>query len=391
MDIKLDNPIWLYGVFVIGACVGSYLNVVIYRWPREDLSVSRPARSFCPICEKEIPWYRNIPVVTWILQRGRCAECDAPIPFRYVAVELLTAMLFAMGWYVFVTAHQSALPISAALVAALSVLLVCIAWIDADLMVVPVDFCWWGMGIGVLGACLDPTLVLLTGQMQGMTWWQAGLQALYGIALGWGGLMVVVYLGKKTMGLKRLDFTEGHEWFLREPEAEDEQLCFVLKIPAKEGKENFEEESYAWGDLFFRDYDRLEIEGHGFRMDGVRKRESRIVISREMVEMGGKQYSIASMKSLEGKATRVVIPREAMGDGDPPLLGLIGAFIGWQGVVFTLFSACMLALFWALPARIGFGRQLPFGPFLALGGGIWIFGGWMVWKWYTDLLGGFGP
>ena len=390
MDVILGNPIWLYGVFAIGACVGSYLNVVIYRWPRENLSVTRPARSFCPTCGKEIPWFRNIPIVTWFVQRGKCADCGAPIAFRYVFVEVLTAVLFTVGWYMFVTSQSPVLPVSAALIAVLAVLLVCIAWIDADLMVVPVDFCWWGMGVGVLGACLDPTLVVLGGEAQELAWWEGGLQAVYGLFLGWGGLLAVVYLGKKLMGIKRLDFTEAHEWYLREPESEDEQLCFVLKLPGNGVEGDFEEEAYGWGDLFYRDYDRLEIEGHGIRIDGQRSKATRIVISREKVEMEGKTYSIAKMKSLEGKATRVAIPREAMGDGDPPLLGLIGAFIGWQGVAFSLFAACLFALLWALPARIGFGRQLPFGPFLALGAAAWIFGGWMLWEWYLQTLAGFG-
>ncbi|MEC8942936.1 MAG: A24 family peptidase, partial [Verrucomicrobiota bacterium] len=219
---------------------------------------------------------------------------------------------------------------------------------------------------------------------------QGGVQGLYGMALGWGGLALVVYLGKKLMGIKRFEFSQAHEWYLREPESEEEQLCFVLKMPREDMEGEFEEDTYAWGDLFFRDYDRLEIEGHGILKDGERTRATRIVISREMVQMGGEEYSIAEMKSLEGKATRVKIPREAMGDGDPPLLGLIGAFIGWHGVVFALFAACIFAILWAIPARIGFGRQLPFGPFLALGGAAWIFGGWILWEWYFESLAGFG-
>ena len=390
MEDILRLPIWCYCMFVMGACIGSYLNVVIYRWPREDLSVTEPARSFCPICRSDIPWFRNIPIVTWILQRGKCAECRAPIAFRYVFVEILTAVLFLTGWYIFVTNHTPISPVAAALVAVLSVLLICIAWIDADLMVVPVDFCWWGMGAGLLGACLDPTLVTLDGEPQSIHWWQGGVQALYGMALGWGGLAFVVYLGKKLMGIKRFEFSQAHEWYLREPESEEEQLCFVLKMPRKDVEGEFEEDMYAWGDLFFRDYDRLEIEGHGILKDGERTKATRIVISREMVQMGGEEYSIADMKSLEGKATRVMIPREAMGDGDPPLLGLIGAFIGWHGVVFALFAACIFAILWAIPARIGFGRQLPFGPFLALGGAAWIFGGWILWEWYFESLAGFG-
>ena len=126
-------------------------------------------------------------------------------------------------------------------------------------------------------------------------------------------------------------------------------------------------------------------------LDGERTKATRVVISRETVEIAGEEYKIEKMKSLSGKATKVVIPREAMGDGDPPLLGLIGAFVGWQGVAFSLFAACIFAILWAIPTRVGFGKQLPFGPFLALGGAVWIFGGWMLWEWYFGSLAGFGP
>ena len=97
MEVILGYPMWLGCVFVVGACIGSYLNVVIYRWPIEDLSVSKPQRSFCPICRKEIPWYRNLPIATWILQRAKCAECGAPISFRYVFVEIFTALSGSVG------------------------------------------------------------------------------------------------------------------------------------------------------------------------------------------------------------------------------------------------------------------------------------------------------
>jgi leader peptidase (prepilin peptidase)/N-methyltransferase len=95
---------------------------------------------------------------------------------------------------------------------------------------------------------------------------------------------------------------------------------------------------------------------------------------------------LAKLKSLDGTATRTVSPREAMGMGDPHLLGMIGAFCGWSGVIFTLFCACVLALVAALIGRIGFGRPLPFGPFLALGGGVWLFGGWKLFAWYVEFL-----
>lgn len=79
-------------VVCLGAIIGSFLNVCIYRIPME-LSVSRP-RSHCFSCGKTIPWYHNIPVLTWFILRGKCSNCKAPISFRYPAIEALTAILF---------------------------------------------------------------------------------------------------------------------------------------------------------------------------------------------------------------------------------------------------------------------------------------------------------
>jgi leader peptidase (prepilin peptidase)/N-methyltransferase len=81
-------------VVCLGAVIGSFLNVCIYRIPME-LSVSRP-RSHCFSCGKTIPWYHNIPVLTWFILRGKCANCKAPISFRYPAIEAITAVLFLM-------------------------------------------------------------------------------------------------------------------------------------------------------------------------------------------------------------------------------------------------------------------------------------------------------
>ena len=74
--------------------------------------------------------------------------------------------------------------------------------------------------------------------------------------------------------------------------------------------------------------------------------------------------------------------------GDVHLMGMIGAFFGWPGVFFALFSGCVFAIVAAVIARIGFGMRLPFGPFLACGALTWAFGGWRLWQVYLDLLGG---
>src|SRR5580698_1470970 len=80
--------------FLAGLLIGSFLNVCVFRLPR-DLSVVAP-RSFCTNCEKTISWYDNIPVVSYVLLRGRCRHCQEHIQWRYPAVELATAAAFAV-------------------------------------------------------------------------------------------------------------------------------------------------------------------------------------------------------------------------------------------------------------------------------------------------------
>jgi len=97
-DPRLSTPgLWwtvAAFVFVIGACVGSFLNVVIYRLPRGK-SLVHPG-SQCPTCGHAIRWYDNVPIVSWLLLRGRCRDCGAPISGQYALVELATAILFVV-------------------------------------------------------------------------------------------------------------------------------------------------------------------------------------------------------------------------------------------------------------------------------------------------------
>ena len=370
MEELFAHPLWPITIILMGACIGSFLNVIIYRVPL-GMGVSNPKRSFCPHCKKEIPWYRNLPCLTWLLQRGKCAECGSPIAFRYFFVELLTALLFYVAWY------WLPVPFPAGFfVMALCVLLVVISFIDAEHMIIPVNWTYAGMLIGAVGAVLAPALMdpgaFASGERvaEMPSWWGGG-QALLGIAVGWGVLAAVVILGKVCFGERKMKFAEAEKWYLREPENEEEQLRFVVG-----------EEHIDWGDLFYRKNDRIEIAGHGVLMDGERTKATSIVIRADRVELDGVSHKIDKLKSLEGKADLVRIPREAMGGGDPPLMGMIGAFVGWQGVIFTLFASCIYALVAAVLGRVGFGRPLPFGPFLALGGLTWALGGWKVWEMY---------
>src|ERR1043165_9299002 len=90
---------WSAVFFVFGCVVGSFLNVVIHRMPLEQSIVSPP--SHCPHCNYSIPWYLNIPLVTWLWLRGKCANCGAKISIRYFLVELLTGIAFLGCWLAF--------------------------------------------------------------------------------------------------------------------------------------------------------------------------------------------------------------------------------------------------------------------------------------------------
>lgn len=82
--------------FLVGACVGSFLNVLIYRVPRR-MSIIRPP-SMCPVCKTKIKWYHNIPIFSYVFLRGRCAYCGVKIPIRYFLVELGSAFVFLLAY-----------------------------------------------------------------------------------------------------------------------------------------------------------------------------------------------------------------------------------------------------------------------------------------------------
>ncbi len=365
--VNWQHPLFVISALVLGACVGSFLNVAIYRLPR-GLSVNVPKRSFCPVCNKDIPWYRNLPLITWLVQGGKCAECKCRIPFRYFIVELVTALLFVLMWTEFADS-----PVVAMFYMVLMALLVVVVFVDAELMVIPLQVTWLGTALGVLGGVFIQYHLRADGWVDGLV--KCGI----GFLAGFVGLWLVVLLGKMAFGKKNMEFAESVEWFLREPaddgEESQQELCFVING-----------EAYGWSDLFYRDSDQLIIEGSGFRVDGEKVKAKSLIIKGTTIELKGKTIGIEDLQSLSGKARKVVIPREAMGMGDVYLMGMLGACLGWQSVLFTVFAACLFSIFLAILGRMGFGQRLPFGPSLAFGGFAWIFFGWQVWDWYFSLM-----
>ena len=362
-----EHWIWLIPAFMIGSCIGSFLNVVIYRLPL-GMSVNKPSRSFCPLCKKQLSLWQNLPIVSWLCLRGKCGHCDAPIPFSYIAVEIATAALFVLVWWMF-------LPQVAVFLWILMALFVAITWIDAAHLIIPTNLTWGGSVVGLIACAVWPQLSSLAGYNG--VWWEGLLQGAIGWIAGFFGLWAVVELGKKAFGKKAMKFDKEVEWSLREPVGDDDPMLFVIHG-----------EEVPWWDIFSRKTDHLIVDATEVIVDGEETGGGKLIIRDISIELAdGRVFELEKMKSLSGRAHGAVIPREAMGMGDVHLLGMIGAFFGWSGVFFSLFAASLFAIIAALIGRIGFGKQLPFGPFLAMGAAAWMFGGWRLWQWYLGFVG----
>ena len=202
--------------FVIGACVGSFLNVCITRWPH-DLSVVSP-RSRCPRCERPITAADNIPIVSWLVLRGKCRGCQLPISSLYPSVELITAL----GWVAAVVAFGPTF--TALRVAVLGTILLGIAITDARHYLIPDGFTVFGLVwvfvtalIGtmlnqpspfadpydsLIGACAGAGAIAIAGWLgevalkrEAMGFGDVTLMAVIGAAVGPGRALLVVFVG----------------------------------------------------------------------------------------------------------------------------------------------------------------------------------------------------
>lgn len=181
----MSEPQVLVFAGVLGAIVGSFLNVVIYRLPAGE-SIVRP-RSRCPGCKRPIPGWANVPIVSWLLLRGRCARCQAPISFRYPLVEALTAATFVV-----VTLYGSPPP---RLFAewALCASLIAITFIDLDHHIIPNAITRPGAVLALLTAYFMPP----EAWMLPVPFWVDGI---LGAALGGGMLYAVSLVYERRTG-----------------------------------------------------------------------------------------------------------------------------------------------------------------------------------------------
>jgi leader peptidase (prepilin peptidase) / N-methyltransferase len=203
----------ILGFFLFGLVFGSFLNVCIYRMPRE-LSVVSP-RSACPECHTPIAAYDNIPVLSWLILGGRCRHCKARISSRYALVELLTGLFFALSYYVSVGSSQPAA--MAAKLCVLSFLLIGLIFTDAETHLLPDLLTLPGLVLGIAFSFfapveLCPDMERSSGPLGAMlsdhldwrilSFANSVTGAVFGVAFMWGVARVYQRLrGKEGMGM----------------------------------------------------------------------------------------------------------------------------------------------------------------------------------------------
>jgi leader peptidase (prepilin peptidase)/N-methyltransferase len=365
-------------VFYLGAGIGSFLNVVIYRLPR-GISVNQPRRSFCPSCKTQIPFYQNLPLFSWLLLRGRCARCGSGISMRYFWVELVVGLLFYGVFQAFGGSWEEwALWGPQVLCLWLFVsLLVAGTFIDIEHFILPHEITIGGTVVGVLCAWAVPAL------MEEVTHTRGVLISLGSAALGLGLLWAVVELGKLAFGRKKYAFEKAEAWEVAQP---DETAPPVVRLAGEE---------YHWEDLFMRATDRLvvscetlEVNGRSWQGVAAELWMERLKLRKEGQLL--EDWPWEEVKEIKGTTRQVVIPREAMGFGDVLFLMMIGAFAGWKAVLFTVLAASVLGTLVAMVQRVtgraAWSAKIPFGPYLAAGALIWLFYGPVLLEWYLAKL-----
>jgi len=380
--VAVPDWIWFVFIFAFGCCIGSFLNVVIYRLPRDKSLVTPP--SACPACGKHIRFYDNIPLVSWLLLGRKCRYCKASISPRYFLIELLTGLVFLGlfilyfhtdlldsgkvdgGWFIYLL-HIIML---AAFIAASA--------IDLEYWIIPLSICWFVTAVGFIGSAVGTYVIhftlidaynLLPYATPGRGALAAG--ATVGLVISW--VLLASGLVKRS-----------YEPEIRENEKGIEQKNSKEEIAIPNNEEESAEPGWTSNGVNHRLEACREII---FLLPIIICSAALLWIVREVTPVCSwwenfSQHPVVAglLGSLWGYFVgcgivwgirifgTLAFGKEAMGLGDVHLMGAAGAVIGPLYVVVAFFVAPFFGLAWA-----GFQmffkkiRQIPYGPFLSLG------------------------
>ncbi len=359
--------IWLIFLFAFGSCIGSFLNVVIYRLPRDKSIVTPP--SSCPSCERRIQFYDNIPLFSWLILRGRCRHCKGKISPRYFIVELSTAVMFVgvyalffiVGlrrfggneptWNSFLTGEWL---FYLACMVLLSAFLAASA-IDLELWVIPISLCWFVTIVGI-AASTAASFVMDAAAIRTYHVFPVASSVTGAMAAGGAVGLVISLIGLATGKIKRS--YEYPEDFKGETEEDEPDFAHRIEV-AREV-------------VFLLPVIVGVLVGYVVlcRIDAVGPWWVNTMQSPVLKGFLGSLWGYLAGCAVVW-ATRILgtlaFGKEAMGLGDVHLMGAAGAVIGPLAVVLAFFIAPFFGLAWAMyQAIFKKTRQIPYGPFLSM-------------------------
>ena len=373
--MTVPDWIWFVFIFAFGCCIGSFLNVVIYRIPRDKSIISPP--SACPGCGKHIRFYDNIPLVSWLVLGCKCRYCKAPISPRYFVIEFLTGSVF-LGLFIlyFRTDIRAGMPMFSnggwfvyLLHIILLAALIAASAIDLELWIIPLSICWFVTVAGLIGSTvsvfiINPTIIRENGILPVTS---AGIGALAaGATIG----LIISIILLATGLIKRSYESE-------ETQQEEEGVAKVDKSgndPSVIPDDNFNHRLEALREVVFllplitlsigafwlsRNVEPIRLWWVNFSL--------RPAVAGFLGSLWGYFIGCGIVWSIRIFGT-LALGKEAMGLGDVHLMGAAGAVIGPFPVIIAFFVAPFFGLTWAgLNMFFKKIRQIPYGPFLSLG------------------------
>ncbi len=363
--IMIPNGLVIAFLFAIGASVGSFLNVVIYRLPK-DLSIIRPG-SACPFCKTPIAFYDNIPILSWLLLAGRCRKCKAKISPRYFIIELLTASIFVAVYVIyFLTPLRKGIGeffgdgsvLYLAHIIMLSAF-IAVSAIDLEFSVIPLSICWIVTAVGFIasaaGVFVYGPVIVRSYDIFPVAKASVSVLAAGGLA----GLMISLFLLWKGL-IKRSYYSKES----------DPKISSIEEKP----QENHNHRLEMLKEVIFL----LPIAFGAFAAFELYKNVPQF--ADWWIDFSQAPVVAGLAGSLWGYfigcaivwTTRILgtfaFGREAMGLGDVHLMGAAGAVLGAWPVVFAFFIAPFFGLAWAVFCMFFKKmRQIPYGPFLSIG------------------------
>jgi len=366
--VAVPEWIWFVFIFAFGCCIGSFLNVVIYRLPRDKSLVTPP--SACPACGKHIRFYDNIPLVSWLLLGRKCRFCKAKISPRYFVIELLTALVFIGVFVLYFRTDlrpgvdpflQGGWLIYLASIIMLSAFIAASA-IDLELWIIPVSICWFVTIIGLIASALgvyviDPAditsyaLLPTTKAVFINDVTIASITAGAVIGLPISLLLLTTGLIKRSYESEDLQDlpdkqqeSAGEQEFLHRREI-CREIIFLLPIIVCSAAAYWVIRQWSWWLVF----------------------SQRPVIAGLLGSLWGYFVGCGVVWATRIFGT-LAFGKEAMGLGDVHLMGAAGAVIGAPFVIVAFFIAPFFGLAWvAFQMFFKKIRQIPYGPFLSLG------------------------